>query len=170
MRDCLVETHCWGKCDEEVQRFQECINTKYFEEIVVEREVESSDDSLEPGEVITIEEEVKAEEGDGNGDQSNDYNAKINEEPPASNEEMKEDDGVHDEKPEEQPVETDVSVEIVNNKDVETTTDPDKTNADESDTVDKDAFRIKIVSKTKKEVQEDEDLLFKVSVKPNVSA
>jgi hypothetical protein len=156
LRDCLVETHCWGKCDEEVQRFQECINTKYFEEIVVEREVESSDDSLEPEEVITIEEEVKAEGGDENGDQSNDYNAKINEEPPASNEKMKEDDSVHDEKPEEQPVETDVSVEIVNNKDVETTTDPDKTNVDESDTVDKDAFRIKIVSKSKKEVQEDE--------------
>merc|ERR1719470_519529 len=119
MRDCLVETHCWGKCDEEVQRFQECINTKYFEEIVLER-----DNSLESGEVITVAEEVKAEGGDENGDQSNDNNAKINEEEPVSNEEMKEDDTVQDEKPEEQPVETDVSVEIVNNKDVETTTDP----------------------------------------------
>merc|ERR1719318_1592425 len=137
MRDCLVETHCWGKCDEEVQRFQECINTKYFEETVVEREVEASDETLEPGEVISIEEEVKAE-GDESGDQSNDYNAKINQEPPVSNEEMKEDDTVQDEKPEEKSVETD-------------------------------AIRIKIVSKTEKEVQEDEDLLFKVSVKPNVS-
>merc|ERR1719470_538213 len=123
MKDCLVETHCWGKRDEEVQRFQECINTKYFEEIVVEREVEASDDSLEPGEVITID-EVKAEGGDENGDQSNDNDAKINEEEPVSNEEMKEDDTVQDEKPEEQPVEADVSMEIVNNKDVETTTDP----------------------------------------------
>merc|ERR1719470_97956 len=116
MRDCLVETHCWGKCDEEVQRFQECINTKYFEEIMVEREVEASDDSLEPGEVITIDEEVKAEDGDGNGDQSNDYNAKIDEEP-VSKEEMKEDDAVQDE----QPVESEVNADIAKNKDVETT-------------------------------------------------
>merc|ERR1719234_1451298 len=32
MRDCLVEKKCWGKCDDEMQRFQQCINTKYFEE------------------------------------------------------------------------------------------------------------------------------------------
>merc|ERR1719315_437419 len=32
MRDCLVETNCWGKCDEEVERFQQCINTRYFQE------------------------------------------------------------------------------------------------------------------------------------------
>merc|ERR1719184_10371 len=36
MRDCLVEKNCWGKCDEEVERFQQCINTRYFQEDVQE--------------------------------------------------------------------------------------------------------------------------------------
>jgi len=186
MRDCLVETHCWGKCDEEVQRFQECINTKYFEEIVAEPEVKADEDILEPEEVVTVD-EVKSEgdvvTSDENGEQVIDENVKIKEEEPEPIEEIKEDDmfgsnveadSFQDEKPEEQPEkpqeqseDTDANAKVADDKDVEAS---DDSKADEVDNVDKDSFRIKIVSKSEKEVEEDENLLFKVSVKPNVSA
>merc|ERR1719315_251109 len=47
MRDCLVETNCWGKCDEEVERFQQCINTRYFEEDEQPPVKESSGEDVE---------------------------------------------------------------------------------------------------------------------------
>merc|ERR1719341_2581264 len=177
MRDCLVETHCWGKCDEEVQRFQECINTRYFEEIVAEPEVKADEDILEPEEVVTVD-EVKSEgdvvTSDENVEQVMDENLKIKEEEPESIEEIKEDmlgsnvkaDSFQDEKPED----TDANAELVDDKDVEASNDSDISKSEEVDNVDKDSFRIKIVSKSEKEVEEDENLLFKISVKPNISA
>ena len=54
MRDCLVETHCWGKCEEEVQRFQECINTKFFEEKDEKMKPEKDDE-------VNMDQEVKVE-------------------------------------------------------------------------------------------------------------
>jgi len=238
MRDCLVETHCWGKCDEEVQRFQECINTKYFEEIVVEPEVEeivaehevkSGEDGLESEVVDTIDEEVKSgvvSTSDESGNELNDdvktteeeplvneeveaieeesvvnEEVKTNEEQPVVNEEVKsseeepvvneevktseeeslvteentEDDSLdsnvdvnslQDEK-QEQPVITD-NAELVDDNVVEVPNDSDIIKADETDTVDKDAFRIKIVSSSEKKLEEDENLLFRVTIKPNV--
>ena len=218
MRDCLVETHCWGKCDEEVQRFQECINTKYFEEIVVEPDVESGEESLELEGVVTID-EVKSEgvvsTSDESGNAFIDGDVKTNEEPmvteelktneeePVVNEELKtteeepvvteevktneeepvvteentEDDlldsnvdvnNLQDEKQEEQPVNTDDNAELVDDKEVEVPNDSDISKDDETNTVDKDAFRIRIVSKSEKKVEEDKNLLFRVTVKPNV--
>ena len=192
MRDCLVETHCWGKCDEEVQRFQECINTKYFEEIVVEPDVESGEESLELEGVVTID-EVKSEgvvsTSDESGNAFIDGDVKTNEEPmvteelktneeePVVNEENTEDDlldsnvdvnNLQDEKQEEQTVNTDDNAELVDDKEVEVPNDSDISKDDETNTVDKDAFRIRIVSKSEKKVEEDENLLFRVTVKPNV--
>merc|ERR1719341_1166074 len=169
MRDCLVEKHCWGKCDEEVQRFQECINTRYFEEIVAEPEVKAVDEVKSEGDVVTSDENVE---------QVMDENLKIKKEEPESIEEIKEDmlgsnveaDSFQDEKPEEQPEDTDANAELVDDKDVEASNDSDISKSEEVDNVDKDSFRIRIVSKSEKEVEEDENLLFKVSVKPNVSA
>lgn len=206
MRDCLVETHCWGKCDEEVQRFQECINTKYFEEIVVEPDVESGEESLEPEGVVIID-EVKSEgvvsTSDESGNELIDGDVKTNEEElmvteelktteeepvvteevrtneeePVVTEENTEDDLLdsnvdvnsrQDEKEEEQSVSTDDNAELVDDKEVEVPNDSDITKDDETNTVDKDAFRIRIVSKSEKKIEEDENLLFRVTVKPNV--
>merc|ERR1719452_403964 len=58
MRDCLVNSHTWDKCNEEFQKFHECINTKYFEDtdtkeigedaLVVEKQAEvKSEDKME---------------------------------------------------------------------------------------------------------------------------
>lgn len=206
MRDCLVETHCWGKCDEEVQRFQECINTKYFEEIVVEPDVESGEESLEPEGVVIID-EVKSEGVVSTSDESGNElidgdvktneeelmvteelktteeepvvteEVKTNEEKPVVTEENTEDDLLdsnvdvnsrQDEKEEEQSVSTDDNAELVDDKEVEVPNDSDITKDDETNTVDKDAFRIRIVSKSEKKIEEDENLLFRVTVKPNV--
>jgi len=197
MRDCLVETHCWGMCDEEVQRFQECINTKYFEEIVVEPEVKAEEDGV--NEEIVVEPAVKVEEdgvkhegevtdevnseGDvvgttdktGGNELIENGNAEIIEEPvteekkvdmSASNSEA----DISQDVKQEQPVETNANIDkAVDDEEVEFSNESETTK-DESSNVDKDTFRIKIVSKSEKEVEEDENLLFKVSVKPNVEA
>jgi len=234
MRDCLVETHCWGKCDEEVQRFQECINTKYFEEIIVEPEVEeiieepevkSGEYSLESEGVDTIDEGVVST-SDESGNELIDGDVKTTEEEPVVNEEVKinveetvvneevktseesvvteevktteeepvvnEEEKTNEEEPvvteenteddlldskvevispqdekQEQQVNTDDNVELVDDIEVQVPSDSDITNDDETKTVDKDAFRVKIVS-SEKVVEEDENLLFRVTIKPNV--
>ena len=34
MKECLVETHSWESCGDQVKKFQDCINVRYFEEVV----------------------------------------------------------------------------------------------------------------------------------------
>merc|ERR1719334_868102 len=61
MKDCLVENHGWNECDVVVQKFQDCINTKYFEDVdVCEDEV-----STEREEEKTVIEENGVTEAEG---------------------------------------------------------------------------------------------------------
>merc|ERR1719483_1036530 len=83
MRDCLVDSHTWDKCNGEFQKFHECINTKYFEDKdtmeieeevieqkdVVNREYETKDMEADP---VSIDKDVdKYESEDGNMEDNN---------------------------------------------------------------------------------------------------
>eukprot|EP00092_Neocalanus_flemingeri_P018407 GFUD01019921.1.p1 GENE.GFUD01019921.1~~GFUD01019921.1.p1 ORF type:complete len:253 (-),score=91.65 GFUD01019921.1:236-994(-) len=124
MRDCLVETHCWEKCNVEVEKFQECINTRYFED---------NDKKIE-----LAEEAVKNEE------------LRLKEEEAAKNEELRL-------KEEEALSVYECGVEVV-------LFEESVQDGKEDDIVDKESFRVKIVSKTDENAEVDQNLLFNISV------
>merc|ERR1719500_1939681 len=80
MRDCLVETNCWGKCDEEVERFQQCINTRYFQEDVQESSVENAEPEVDENESNEFEGEETKMKDDSCGELTNEENLKNEEE------------------------------------------------------------------------------------------
>jgi len=135
MRDCLVETNCWGKCDEEVERFQQCINTRYFQEDVQESSDENAETEVDKNESNEVEETTMKD--DSNGELPNEEILK--------NEEL-----IVEIKEEENDKEEDSNSKM---KDEEG-----------HSAVDKDSFCVKIIAKAEDDVK-DENLLFKISVK-----
>eukprot|EP00092_Neocalanus_flemingeri_P038198 GFUD01041577.1.p1 GENE.GFUD01041577.1~~GFUD01041577.1.p1 ORF type:complete len:254 (-),score=102.14 GFUD01041577.1:120-881(-) len=125
MRDCLVETHCWEKCNVEVEKFQECINTRYFED---------NDKKIE-----LAEEAVKNEE------------LRLKEEEAVRNEELRLKEAT--EKNETQEEDANQCNEAMIS-----------TDGKEDDIVDKESFRVKIVSRTDENAEVDQNLLFNISV------
>jgi len=216
MRDCLVETHCWGKCEEEVQRFQECINTRYFEEAKEPVEIDAEIATIQEEKLeINAYEEIKSSDTADSNDSSlinedEELGTKHEDDPLAEeskagdsaiettnldeeNEPSKHEDGPPTEESnvedsatertnldqENEPEEVEIIEELNENTqkpDVETegevseeanvqTDSNTKEVAKEESIVDKDSFRVKIVSKSVEEVANDENLLFNVSVK-----
>merc|ERR1719452_209281 len=140
MRDCLVNSHTWDKCNEEFQKFHECINTKYFEDTDTK---EIGEDAL----VVEKQAEMKSEDEikvvmDCEDDQKD-----------VSLVDLNEPEGSKD-------------VTIVNESEDRKFEDIDEEKpVDEEDkNENKDSFRIKIVNKDVEDV-DGEDLLFNVSVK-----
>jgi len=140
MRDCLVNSHTWDKCNEEFQKFHECINTKYFEDTDTK---EIGEDAL----VVEKQAEMKSEDEmevvmDCEDDQKDVSLADLNE-PEGSKD-----------------------VTIVNESEDRKFEDIDEEKpVDEEDkNENKDSFRIKIVNKDVED-GDGEDLLFNVSVK-----
>jgi len=160
MRDCLVEKNSWEKCDEEMQRFQQCINTKYFQE-----EFQLSEDMIDKE------------------DESDLSNGEIKVEVTKENEDLgvKNNDDIIEEKSSSDDLDQTEQVTDSNNETADETSDDDhgqhtegseealdlKTNEEENieqETLDKDSFRVKIVPKSE-DLESDENLLFKVTLK-----
>merc|ERR1719391_42257 len=51
MKECLVETHSWESCGDQVKKFQDCINVRYFEEVVEAKDVIVNQEDLAEDEV-----------------------------------------------------------------------------------------------------------------------
>lgn len=160
MRDCLVEKNSWEKCDEEMQRFQQCINTKYFQE-----EFQLSEDMIDKE------------------DESDLSNGEIKVEVTNENEDLgvKNNDDIIEEKSSSDDLDQTEQLTDSNNETADETSDDDhgqhtegseeaedlKTNEEENieqENLDKDSFRVKIVPKSE-DLESDENLLFKVTLK-----
>lgn len=140
MKDCLVETNCYDKCDEEVLKFQECINTRYFEDI---------DEKIEP--------EVEVDKDDMKLEEDEDIDRKI--EPIDGKIEPEVEVGKNDE------VKLEEDVDVI---DVSKDKNESDQTEEEENSGDKDSFRVKIVTKNEMDDELDENLLFNISViKPN---
>eukprot|EP00092_Neocalanus_flemingeri_P010090 GFUD01010873.1.p1 GENE.GFUD01010873.1~~GFUD01010873.1.p1 ORF type:complete len:300 (-),score=122.48 GFUD01010873.1:197-1096(-) len=161
MRDCLVETHCWEKCNVEVEKFQECINTRYFEDN--DKKIELAEEAVKNEELRLKEEEaVKNEELRLQEEEAvKNEELRLKEEQAAKNEELrlKEEEAVKNEElrlkdalsVDENEVESVLVEELVQD-------------GNEDDIVDKESFRVKIVSKTDENAEVDQNLLFNISV------
>jgi len=180
MRDCLVETHSWEKCEGQVIKFQECINTRYFED--KDEKIEPEINAMKDDEVNSEKEQgqdVKVEEENENDciDQlatipnddmgtSEDLAENNNREDEASEEkhEAVENSDDLDEKGEEIGEEPLIDENEATEDENEATKESDEVEDIEDESGDKDSFRVKIVSKKDENVEWDENLLFKVSV------
>jgi len=180
MRDCLVETHSWEKCEGQVIKFQECINTRYFED--KDEKIELEKNAMKDDEVNSEKEQdqdVTVEEGNENDciDQlatipnddvgtSEDLAENNNREDEASEEkhEAVENSDNLDEKGEEIGEEPLIDENKPTEDENEATEESDLVEDNEDESGDKDSFRVKIVSKKDENVEWDENLLFKVSV------
>lgn len=154
MRDCLVETHCWEKCNVEVEKFQDCINTRYFED---------NEEKIQPAEDDVKNEELRLEEAEKNETQEEDAN-QCNEAiiSTGTDELVESEEGMNEEKAliESEPDELSVDKNKVESVLVEESDQDGK----EDDIVDKESFRVKIVSKTDENAEVDQNLLFNISV------
>jgi len=158
MRDCLVEKNCWGKCEDEMQRFQQCINTKYFQE-----DEKHSVEILDEEDKNDLTSEAKVEEVD------NEILDEVDMKDLSKEEEVtgKEDDIVTNENEVAIHDEENVHVELdkdqlakcneVHNEEFAESDDGQKNK-------DKDSFRVKIVPKSE-DTKSDENLLFNVTLK-----
>merc|ERR1719186_1131444 len=180
MRDCLVETHSWEKCEGQVIKFQECINTRYFED--KDEKIEHEKNAMKDEEVNSEKEQdqvVTVEEGNENDciDQlatipnddigtSEDLAENNDREDEASEEkhEAVENSDNLDEKAEEIGEEPLIDENEATADEIEATEESDQLEDNEDEIGDKDSFRVKIVSKKDENVEWDENLLFKVSV------
>merc|ERR1719427_1318307 len=180
MRDCLVETHSWEKCEGQVIKFQECINTRYFED--KDEKIELEKDAMKDDEVNSEKEQdqdVTVEEGNENDciDQlvtipnddvgtSEDLaeNNNREDEAPEEKHEAVENSDIVDEKGEEIGEEPLIDENKPTEDENEATEESDLVEDNEDESGDKDSFRVKIVSKKDENVEWEENLLFKVSV------
>eukprot|EP00092_Neocalanus_flemingeri_P018408 GFUD01019922.1.p1 GENE.GFUD01019922.1~~GFUD01019922.1.p1 ORF type:complete len:267 (-),score=108.70 GFUD01019922.1:229-1029(-) len=138
MRDCLVETHCWEKCNVEVEKFQECINTRYFEDN--DKKIELAEEAVKNEELRLKEEEAAKNE-----------ELRLKEEEAVKNEELRLKEAT--EKNETQEEDANQCNEAMIS-----------TDGKEDDIVDKESFRVKIVSRTDENAEVDQNLLFNISV------
>jgi len=157
MKECLVETHSWESCEDQVKKFQDCINVRYFEEVVeVKNEIynqegvaedevskdiditeKSEPNSREVVDEVTADIDIKLKE---DCNQSDNFEASEVEE---SKDNFLNDDVCEGQKANDESVES------------------------ENDTLDDESFHFKIVPKDEK--KDSEELLFKVSVKSKSS-
>jgi len=165
MRDCLVEKNSWEKCDEEMQRFQQCINTKYFQEEfqlsedMIDREDERD---LSTGEIkveLANENEdlgVKKNNDDFIVEKSSFDDLDQAEQSTDSNKETADD--TSDVNHEQHKEGSEEAEDLETNEEEHT----------EQENLDKDSFRVKIVPKSE-DFESDENLLFKVTLKNDKS-
>jgi len=146
MRDCLVEKNCWGKCEDEMQRFQQCINTKYFQEdekhSVEILDEEDKNDLTSEAKVEEVDHEIldevdkkdlsKEEKASGEQDDEENVNVELDKDQLAK------------------------CKEVQNEKFAESD--------DGQNNIDKDSFRVKIVPKSE-DTKSNENLLFNVTLK-----
>jgi len=139
MRDCLVDSHTWDKCNGEFQKFHECINTKYFEDKDTE---EIEEEVIEQKDVVNREYETKDMEAD-----------------PVS---IDKDVGISEEL-----IEPDESQNVTDKYESEDgnmeDNNEDKIVDEEDKSGNNDSFHIKVINKGVED-EHDEDLLFNVSV------
>jgi len=158
MRDCLVENNSWGKCDDEMQRFQQCINTKYFQEDEKQSvEILDEEDKCELTNVIKegkLDREILDQED--KIDLSEELKQEVH---------LKETDDITNENP---VVEGNVSTELDDNDHPAKSNGVQAEKIEESDdgqeSIDKDSFRVRIVPKSE-DIKSDENLLFNVTLK-----
>jgi len=152
MRDCLVENHCWDKCHSEVEKFQECINTKYFED---------KDGSLAETEEEPVKDDTIGEENvlQSDEEQMNETAERDVEEPPKD--ENIEENNTETENTEENNIEdTEVQGEdkLINNE-------QEVIQEEVDEIVDDGSFRVKIIPNRNNDAVVDENILFKINVK-----
>merc|ERR1712025_827011 len=149
-----------GKCDEEMQRFQQCINTKYFQE-----EFHLSEDMIDKEDECDLSNgEIKVQVTNENEDLG-----------------VKNDDDIIEEKSSSDGLDQAEQLTDSNKETADETSDDNheqhtegseeaedlKTNEEENteqENLDKDSFRVKIVPKSE-DLESDENLLFKVTLK-----
>jgi len=158
MRDCLVEKNSWEKCDEEMQRFQQCINTKYFQE-----EFQLSEDMIDKEDERDLSTgEIKVELTNEIEDPGVNNNDDIIEEK-SSSDDFDQAEHSTDSNKETADNTSDITQEQQGSEEVVDL----KTNEEvhiEQDNLEKDSFRVKIVPKSE-DLESDENLLFKVTLK-----
>merc|ERR1712098_703249 len=156
----MGEKNCWEKCDEEMQRFQQCINTKYFQE-----EFHLSEDMIDKEDERDLSHgEIKVEVTNENEDLGVKNNNDILEEK-SSSDDLDQTEQLTDSNKETADETSDDNHEQHTEGSEEA--EDLKTNEEEnieSENIDKDSFRVKIVPKSE-DLESDENLLFKVTLK-----
>jgi len=159
MRDCLVEKNCWDKCDDEMQRFQQCINTKYFEE-----DEKHSVEILDEEDKSDLTNDLKEEEVDheildeeDKTDLSKEEEANLKEDIITSEKEVV----IHEENV---IAELDIKDHLAEGNEVQ-----NEESDDGQENIDKDSFRVKIVPKSE-DIKSDGSLLFNVTIKDTGSS
>jgi len=180
MRDCLVENHGWDKCNLEVEKFQECINTKYFEdknESLAEIEEEPvKDDIIVEENVIDLDEkkiDYECEIEEPTNDESIEENNSENIEKQNIDTENADKHNIDTENAEENKTDTGNSEEGNNAEDAEVLQEDKLINNEQEviqeevdEIVDDGSFRVKIIPNPNNDaVVDDENILFKINVK-----
>jgi len=153
MRDCLVEKNCWDKCDDEMQRFQQCINTKYFEE-----DEKHSVEILDEEDKSDLTNDLKEEKVDHEILDEEDK-TDLSKEEEANKEDIitsEKEVVIHDE--------NDVAELDIKDHLTEGNEGPNEEFDDGIENIDKDSFRVKIVPKSE-DIKSDGSLLFNVTLK-----
>jgi len=153
MRDCLVEKNCWDKCDDEMQRFQQCINTKYFEE-----DEKHSVEILDEEDKSDLTNDLKEEEVDHEILDEEDKTDLSKEE------EANREDIITSEKEVVFHEENDVAELEIKDHLAEGNEGQNEESDDGQENKDKDSFRVKIVPKSE-DIKPDGNLLFNVTLK-----